>query len=322
MVKTAPLRSVRLAADDGAVHRLDEAARDGEPEAGAGADLVGLLRAVELVEDVLEIVRRNAASFVEHAQADRVRRCASPECGSSFRRRVFRGIVEEVEQHLLEQHGIEFEHRQIRSELELDLVARQDAAGAAQRAADDLAESCKRDVRRDRAGFELGHVEQIGDEAVEPLRLVDDRRQEVRLLAIAELVARMSRSVPAAPSTAASGVFRSWEIEVSSAERKRSVSAARSTRSISSTSLHPLDRERALVEQRVEQPPLVGREQRTGLVAVDAHHADGAAPGAHRQEQALGAGQRIGAATGGTVVLPRPLRPAARSASSRMSSGG
>ena len=46
-----------------------------------------------------------------------------------------------------------------------------------------------------------------------------------------------SRSVPAAPSTAASGVFRSWEIEVSSAERSRSVSAARSTRSISSTSL-------------------------------------------------------------------------------------
>ena len=44
-----------------------------------------------------------------------------------------------------------------------------------------------------------------------------------------------SRSVPAEPSTEASGVFRSWEIEVSSAERSRSVSAVRSTRSMSST---------------------------------------------------------------------------------------
>ena len=45
-----------------------------------------------------------------------------------------------------------------------------------------------------------------------------------------------SRSVLAEPSTAASGVFRSCEIEVSSAERSRSVSTVRLTRSMSSTS--------------------------------------------------------------------------------------
>ena len=44
-----------------------------------------------------------------------------------------------------------------------------------------------------------------------------------------------SRSAPAAPSTAASGVLRSCEIDVSSAERRRSVSATRRTRSMSST---------------------------------------------------------------------------------------
>src|SRR5580700_7290998 len=41
--------------DDSAVHRFDEAARDREAKAGAGAHLVGLLRPVELVEDVLEV---------------------------------------------------------------------------------------------------------------------------------------------------------------------------------------------------------------------------------------------------------------------------
>ena len=69
-----------------------------------------------------------------------------------------------------------------------------------------------------------------------------------------------------------------------------------------------LDRQRALVDQRIEQPALVGREQRARLVAVDADDADRAAAGAHRQEQPLGAGQRIGAAAGRTVVLPGPVR--------------
>ena len=71
--------------------------------------------------------------------------------------------------------------------------------------------------------------------------------------------------------------------------------------------LYPLDRECSLVPQGIEEPPLIRRKQGAGLVAVDPHHADGAAPSAHRQEQALRAGKRIGASTGGTVVLKRPL---------------
>ena len=70
---------------------------------------------------------------------------------------------------------------------------------------------------------------------------------------------------------------------------------------------HPFDRQRALVHQRVEQAALVRGEQRAGLVAVDADNADRAAPGMHRQEQPLGARQRIGAAPGGAVALPGPL---------------
>ena len=73
-------------------------------------------------------------------------------------RGVFRGIVEEVEQRLLEQHRIDFQHRQIRRQLELDLVVRQDAPGAAQRRADNLAEVVQGDVRRYCARLELGHA--------------------------------------------------------------------------------------------------------------------------------------------------------------------
>ena len=54
-------------------------------------------------------------------------------------------------------------------------------------------------------------------------------------LAASSSDAPMSRSAPAAPSTEASGVLRSCEIEVRSAERRRSVSIVRLTRSMSST---------------------------------------------------------------------------------------
>ena len=41
------------------------------PETGAGTHLIGLLHAVELIEDVLEVVRRNPFAFVEDLQGDR-----------------------------------------------------------------------------------------------------------------------------------------------------------------------------------------------------------------------------------------------------------
>ena len=71
---------------------------------------------------------------------------------------------------------------------------------------------------------------------------------------------------------------------------------------------HPFDRQRALIHQRIEQPALVRRQQRACLVVVDADDADRAAAGSHRQEQALGARQRIRAAPGRAVVAPGPVR--------------
>ena len=62
------------------------------------------------------------------------------------------------------------------------MMAGENLVGAPQRAADDLAKIVRRHIRHDRAGFELRHVEQIGDEPIEPLRLVDDRRQQIGLL--------------------------------------------------------------------------------------------------------------------------------------------
>ncbi len=140
MVNTAPGRSVRFAAADRAVQGLDEAARDGQAQPGARAHLVALLHAVELVEDALEVAGGNAVAFVQDLQPDAVAVAPALNADGRIRRRILGGVVEEIEQHLLEQHGIHHHHRQVGADLDLHAMLGQDLAGALQRGADDLAD--------------------------------------------------------------------------------------------------------------------------------------------------------------------------------------
>ena len=169
---SAPIAAIGR--NDSTTHRFNKPSRDGKTQPGAGAHLIRLLRPVKLVEDVIEIAARNAASLVEDLQTDGASTAPTPDPNGRFWWRILRGVVEEIEQDLLEQHRIKLEHWQIRRELKLDLVVRKYAAGAPQGATDDLAKIVRGDVGRDSAGFELGHVQEVGDEAVKPFRLVDD----------------------------------------------------------------------------------------------------------------------------------------------------
>ena len=116
----------------------------------------------------------------------------------------------------------------------------------------------------------------------------------------------MSRRAPAAPSTEASGVLRSCEIEVRSADRSRSVSIVRLTRSMSSTRRTRSIASAAWSIRASSRRRWSARQQRTGPLAVDAEDADRSAARSHRQEQPLGAGQRIGVPARGSILLPGP----------------
>ena len=130
-----------------------------------------------------------------------------------------------------------------------------------------------------------------------------------------------SRSVLADPSTAASGVLRSCEIEVRSAERRRSVSTVRLTRSMSSTrwtrsiarapwSMSASSRRRS---SGVSSGPGLSRSMPTTPIAP--------------RPVRMGRNNRLAP---GSVSEPRPAErlfsqaqfAAARSALSRISSGG
>src|SRR5882724_2290852 len=125
---------------DGAVHGLHEAARDRKSETSAGAHLVTLLGAVELVEDMLQVTGRDAVALVEDLQADRSPVTPALDSDRGAGTGIFRGIVQDVEQYLLEQHGVEVEQRQVRLDCKLDVMMTQNLCCAPQGAANDFAE--------------------------------------------------------------------------------------------------------------------------------------------------------------------------------------
>ena len=188
------------------------------------------------------------------------------------------------------------------------LMLRQDFARPPQGTADDLAEIMQRGVRHDGAGFQLGHVEQVCDEAVEPLGLVDDRGEEIGL---GMLVQRI-RQAPKRACRPEHCRERRLEVVRDRGQQRRAQSI-RLSRSLCPIQVFDkadaLDGERRLIHQRIEQPPLIGRQQRPWLVAVDADDPDGAAAGVHRQEQTLCAGKRIRTAPGRLDRSPMPTSP-------------
>ena len=124
-------------------------------------------------------------------------------------------------------------------------------------AADDLAEIVKRHIRSDGSRLQLGHVEQVGDEAVEPLGFVDDRPQQVGLLGGAELFRQIAQR------SRCSKHSRKRRLQVvGDRGEERRPQALGFGNALDAVHIldqpDPLDGQRALIAQRVEQPALIG----------------------------------------------------------------
>ena len=155
--------------------------------------------------------------------ARRPRRSRRPRCGR--RRRVLGGVVEQLNSTCSNSTGRATASAD-RARGRVDRCG-PSGRGAARRSAlpTHVAEVDRLALGRDRAGIQPGHVEQVGDEAVEPLGLLAECRSSSSRVAV--VIARRDSScrLVSAPRIEASGVRRSCEIEVSSAERSRSGSA-------------------------------------------------------------------------------------------------
>src|SRR5215470_3517601 len=117
-------------------HRLDKAAADGKTEPGARALPVAGTHAIEFVEDALQILARNALAFIEDAEQHRCTRALGPQGDGRSGRRIFRSVVQEIEEDLLKEHRIELDHGQIRRKRNIKPVLRENWTRAAYGTAD------------------------------------------------------------------------------------------------------------------------------------------------------------------------------------------
>ncbi len=75
---------------------------------------------MELIEDELELVGRNAGSLIQDVEAQPVLIARAADAHNGAGLRIFGRVVEQVEQHLLEQGGVDLDHGQIGRHIELD----------------------------------------------------------------------------------------------------------------------------------------------------------------------------------------------------------
>ena len=174
MVNTAPERSVRLVATMLPCIASTKPRQIARPKPRAGTPPISAAHAVELVEDVLQIGGRNARPLVQHLHDHMA--AVLPRLDGDQRHLPVRTcrIVQQIEQHLLEQHLVQIEHRQIGLQHHLRAMLRQDLAGAPQRAADHIGQFDRAGAQAQRPRFQPRHVQQVADETIEPLRLVLD----------------------------------------------------------------------------------------------------------------------------------------------------
>src|SRR5260370_6275478 len=113
-----------VARDDPSPQRFDKTAAARQTEASAGTLAILRLDTIELVEDALEIGGRYPGSLIHDLDFDEFPVALGADIDAAAGRGIFRGIVEQIEQYLLEQHRIQAQHRQARLEIDLDPVPR------------------------------------------------------------------------------------------------------------------------------------------------------------------------------------------------------
>ena len=110
IVNTAPLRSGRLAATIVPCMASTKPREIARPRP-ARPHMVAFLNTVEFVEDILQVVRRYAVPLIRYVHTSSITVNEAPNADGGTSRGIFRGIVEDIEQHLLEQNSVDRKHR-------------------------------------------------------------------------------------------------------------------------------------------------------------------------------------------------------------------
>jgi hypothetical protein len=286
---------------------LDDAAADREAEARAAGR--GRGAALELLEDPPHQCFGDSRAAVGDGENDTVAAVASGDLDRSSRRGVARGVVEQVDEDVFEQHGIDVEQRQIGGkvgrhgaliELPIDVV---------ERATDDLVQRDPVATELESARLETDHVQQVGDEPLEARRLSGDRLDQL----LAPRGVEPGRSTAERRSCAADRGERRAQVVRDGREHRAAHlfrAGVKNRRSGDLGEIDALERHGPLTRERLEQVPLLGIERTAGLARKEGDHARGPLARHDRNAHRPRSGDRVRPQTRRPAVLEGPARDA------------
>ena len=144
---------------------LDEAARDGEPEAHTGPG-GGVTEPLERREHLRLRRVGHAGTAVDDAQLDLVAQDARRHQDRGRDTTVAYGVLDQVGHHPLQQAGVTGDQRQRLGDLHHE---HRGGIDAGERRRHDLLEGHRPELGLHRAGLQPAHVQQVGDQRVEPV---------------------------------------------------------------------------------------------------------------------------------------------------------
>lgn len=301
----------------GADHTLADGEAEPAPPVvaplGRRRSVAAAIGLVEAVEDALGLPWIDARSGV----VDRHHDLAFARLGAQEDARTGRGVagrvLEQILQHLLDQDGVDAHERQLRGEIQIDLQPRHLRLEPLQRYPHDLFEGLPFPTHDQRPRGQSRHLKQIAHQAVQPDAFLVDRLEHVP----PHFGGRGGVLLQEKARRAGDRSERRAEIVGHRAEQR--VEQA--------LSFHPergrlgfvdeeraLESERGLARERLEQAPPCGITHRRGRLGIGGDERDDperASRRAQRDVEGGRAGQRVGARTGGLIVIEHPLRDAA-----------
>ena len=285
---------------------------DREPEPGAGgrrpAVVAGRARgAVELPEHQLLRARRHPGAAVRHFHADRTVGRPRGHRDRGPWRRVLGGVLQQVDEHLLDQQLVHRHQREVGRQVHLDGVAGELLLQPKQRHADHLLQRLPRLLHGERAGLDPDHVQQVGDEPGHAAGLLENVGRQ--------LPAALGRQRAVLLQQAARGALDGGERRPEVVRQRAQQGAAQALRLGLDPGLlpllgehRPLKGQRRLLRQRLDRRDLGRRGRPVGRLRPDHHHAHLTGGGSERHDEHLGIGAARGAEPRGAPVPMGPAR--------------
>jgi hypothetical protein len=134
---------------------------------------------IEFLEHTRFTPSGEARTIVRNAEGDSLAFAAGSNLDVAAGRRIADRIFQEVDQDLLQQHAVHVQQRQVAGDFYANNMMLQLLAQASQRRADDFFEHVPLSVEPDLSRLQAGHVQQIVDQAREPLRFFNDGLQQL-----------------------------------------------------------------------------------------------------------------------------------------------